>query len=241
MSLFTLKSQCFTGDTLVSTAEGDRRIDEMEAGDYVWSYDTENDKTALARVTDVSVTETDILVHVFTSNGEDIQTTMFHPFYVKDKDNSVWAAVSNLVKGQELYTEDGKIVYVQEVRVEKLDESIKVYNLEIEGLHTYFVADGVLVHNGCGDELFLPDEYYDKRLPQQVEPGIRYLPKYGEFGNVKQIKMYDDYGREIIRVDYTNHGRPDVHSSPHWHEVIWNALYPKGKNVHHMKDINTPY
>ncbi|MDE6253487.1 MAG: hypothetical protein K2M78_12805 [Lachnospiraceae bacterium] len=45
VSLFTLKSQCFTGDTLVSTAEGNRRIDEVEAGDYVWSYDTENDKT----------------------------------------------------------------------------------------------------------------------------------------------------------------------------------------------------
>ena len=152
VSLFTLKSQCFTGDTLVSTAEGNRRIDEVEAGDYVWSYDTENDKKVLARVTDVSVTETDVLVHVFTSDGDDIQTTMFHPFYVKDTDNTencVWIAASNLVKGQEFYTKDGKIEYVEEVRIENLDGSIRVYNLEIEGLHTYFVADGVLVHNVC--------------------------------------------------------------------------------------------
>ncbi|MBD5134850.1 MAG: hypothetical protein HDT39_02645 [Lachnospiraceae bacterium] len=46
-------------------------------------------------------------------------------------------------------------------------------------------------------------------------------------------------GREIIRVDYTNHRRTNVHSSPHWHEVIWNVLYPKGKNVYHIKDTNT--
>ena len=38
-------------------------------------------------------------------------------------------------------------------------------------------------------ELFLPDEYYSKRLPSQVEPGTRQLPKYDEYGHVKQIKM----------------------------------------------------
>ncbi len=29
------------------------------------------------------------------------------------------------------------------------------------------------------------------------------MPKYDEVGNVKQIKMYDDYGRESGWVDYT--------------------------------------
>ena len=36
-----------------------------------------------------------------------------------------------------------------EVTVEKLPEIINVYNLEIEDLHMYYVADGVLVHNKC--------------------------------------------------------------------------------------------
>ena len=44
---------------------------------------------------------------------------------------------------------DGSTVYVTEVTVEKLPEIINVYNLEIEDLHTYYVADGVLVHNKC--------------------------------------------------------------------------------------------
>ncbi len=152
VSVYALKSQCFTGDTLVSTADGERRIDEIEAGDYVWSYDTECDEKVLARVTNVSVTETDVLVHVITSEGDDIRTTMFHPFYVKDLENGgdgIWVAASNLIKGQELLTEDGKIVYVEEVKIERLVERVAVYNLEIEELHTYFVADSVLVHNMC--------------------------------------------------------------------------------------------
>ena len=147
VSVYALKSQCFTGDTLVSTADGDRRIDEIEAGDYVWSYDTELDEKVLVKVTNVSVTETDMLVHVITSEGDDIRTTMFHPFYVK---NIVeWKSASNLIAGDELLVEDGRVVYVERVRIERLTENIAVYNLEIGELHTYFVADGVLVHNMC--------------------------------------------------------------------------------------------
>ena len=155
VSIFTLKCQCFTGETLVSTTEGDKQIDEIEVGDYVYAYDTETGENIAAKVTYVSITETDILVHVYTSEGEEIKTTMLHPFYVKnaksgDEEHGVWKAASNLVKGDELLTEDGRIVYVEEIRIERLTESIQVYNLEVEGLHTYYVGSGVLVHNEYG-------------------------------------------------------------------------------------------
>lgn len=99
--------------------------------------------------------------------------------------------------------------------------------------------------SGTETELFLPDEFYNKNLPSQVTPGIKYLPKYDEIGNVKQIKMYDDYGREIGWVDYTNHGygninSPHYHTTPHWHEKIYNAQYPDGIKINHRTDINTP-
>ncbi len=42
---------------------------------------------------------------------------------------------------------------------------------------------------GKETELFLPDEFYNKHLSRQVTPGTKYLPKYDEFGNVKQIKF----------------------------------------------------
>lgn len=79
----------------------------------------------------------------------------------------------------------------------------------------------------------------------QVAPGTKYLPKYDELGNVKQIKMYDDYGREIGWVDYTNHGYGDInsphyHTTPHWHEKTYNAQYPDGIKINHRTDVNTP-
>ncbi|NLK94876.1 MAG: hypothetical protein GX275_06760 [Clostridiales bacterium] len=37
--------------------------------------------------------------------------------------------------------------------MEKLDEPIKVYNLEVEDNHNYFVSESmVLVHNSCDDD-----------------------------------------------------------------------------------------
>ena len=91
-------------------------------------------------------------------------------------------------------------------------------------------------------ELFLPDEAYNKQLPKFVTSGTKKLPKYDEFGNLKQIKYYDDYGREIGWTDFTNHGYPDNHTVPHWHEVQWNAQYPiGGYKIDHRLDPNPPF
>ena len=88
----------------------------------------------LAKVINVSVTETDVLVHVITLEGDDIRTTMFHPFYVKSiveenesRYNGEWKAASNLIAGDELLTEDGRVVYVEEVRIEKLAKNSNIY------------------------------------------------------------------------------------------------------------------
>ena len=153
VSLLTLKCQCFTGDTLVITEEGNIRIDEIKPGDKVLSYNTETGENELQEVKNVSVSKTDILVHIITDDGRDIETTMFHPFYVKNEDGTgEWKAASNLKAGDELLSEDGKKVKVSEVKVEKLAEEITVYNLELDEVHTYYVAGGVLVHNMCATD-----------------------------------------------------------------------------------------
>ena len=99
----------------------------------------------LKRVSKVYVKETDHLIHIGTSTGEDIETTENHPFYTKERG---WVAASELEEGETLHTDDGDIVTVTYNRDEWLKEPVKVYNLEVEGLHTYYVtADRVLVHN----------------------------------------------------------------------------------------------
>lgn len=88
---------------------------------------------------------------------------------------------------------------------------------------------------------FLPDEFYSKNLPKQVEPGTKSLPKFDEAGNLKQTKNYDQYGREKGWVDYTDHGYPLDHSVPHWHEVKWSAQHPDGIKFNYRFDTNPPF
>lgn len=86
-------------------------------------------------------------MHVSTSDGDTIDTTTNHPFYVEDKG---WVAAGNLEIGDILVTADGDEVEVADIEIEKLAEPILVYNLEVEDFHTYFVGEyGVLVHNTC--------------------------------------------------------------------------------------------
>ena len=146
-------------DTLVSTEDGLRPIEEIQAGDYVWSENTETGKKELKKVLSVSVTETTTLVHVTTENGTVINTTENHPFYVEGKG---WCAAAELETGDVLRTEDGEQETVKSVQTEKLDKAVKVYNLEIEDSHTYYVsADRVLVHNACKDAIIEATQKYE--------------------------------------------------------------------------------
>ena len=141
----TLFMKCFTGDTLVATKEGDKPIEEIAVGDYVWAEDTVTGEQVLKKVLKVYVKETDHLIHIGTSTGEDIETTENHPFYTEERG---WVAASELEEGETLHTEVGDIVTVTYNHDEWLKAPIKVYNLEVEGLHTYYVTvDRVLVHN----------------------------------------------------------------------------------------------
>lgn len=108
-SIAALFMKCFTGDTLVATEDGDKRIDEIAVGDYVWAEDTVTGEQVLKRVNKVYIKETDHLIHIGTSTGEDIETTENHPFYTEERG---WVAASELKEGETLHTEDGDIVTV---------------------------------------------------------------------------------------------------------------------------------
>ena len=66
-------------------------------------------------------------------------------FYVSGRG---WVAAGDLNDGDEVYLIDGSAAYVTGAELEQLAEPVTVYNLEVEGLNTYFVGDeAVLVHN----------------------------------------------------------------------------------------------
>ena len=89
--------------------------------------------------------ENDELLHIETSRGV-VDATTSHPFYVVGKG---WVAAGDLSVGDSIHALSGGAGIVTGLRLEKLDKPIPVYNLEVEDFHSYFVGNGVLVHNKC--------------------------------------------------------------------------------------------
>ena len=68
-------------DTLVTTEDGQKPIEEIQIGDRVLSEDETTGEVAVKTVTETYVNETDELIHIGV-NGETISATPTHPFYV---------------------------------------------------------------------------------------------------------------------------------------------------------------
>jgi len=136
---------CFIAGTAVLTAAGSVAIEKIKAGDMVWAWDEETEDVALKEVVETYVNETEELIHVFV-DGEEIVTTAAHPFYSPIKG---WTDAVQLRAGDILVLVNGEYVVVEKVQHEILEDPITVYNFQVEDYHTYYVANGVLVHNSC--------------------------------------------------------------------------------------------
>ena len=137
---------CFVAGTAILTGAGYVAIENIKVGDIVWSTNPDTGETALKEVLQTYVNETNELIHV-TVDGEEIVTTPSHPFYVPRQG---WTDAIHLRAGDILLTVNGDYVVVEKVQHELLEAPVTVYNFEVKDFHTYYVGDGVLVHNACG-------------------------------------------------------------------------------------------
>ena len=141
-------SFCFAAGTLVAAEKGQKPIEEVKVGDFVYSENPETGEKGLKKVVRTFVNETEELIHVKVS-GQTIQATPEHPFYVPQKG---WTDVVDLRAGDILVTVNGEYQVVERIQHELLESPIQVYNFEVEDFHTYYVGeDSVLVHNTCAN------------------------------------------------------------------------------------------
>ena len=77
------------------TEEGDKPIEDVTVGDYVWAWDEATGTTELKQVVETYVNETSELTHIFV-NGEEIVATPTHPFYCPVKG---WTDAAHLRAG----------------------------------------------------------------------------------------------------------------------------------------------
>jgi hypothetical protein len=98
-------------------------------------------RTAPRRVARVFRRESDHLqlLRVKNSDGRRqlIETTGEHPFWAAGRG---WYKAGDLEPGDQLVEPDGRLAVVLENTVDPRPEGVAVFNFEVEGLHTYFVA-----------------------------------------------------------------------------------------------------
>lgn len=136
--------KCFVAGTLVATAAGLVAIECIRVGDKVIATDPDTMEQAEKTVLETFVHETDEIVHL-TINGEVITSTLDHPFYVQD---AGFVGAGDLYIGDKLLDAEGNTLLVEDVKTEKLDVPVKVYNFKVDEFHTYYVgALSVFVHN----------------------------------------------------------------------------------------------
>jgi len=159
--------ECFVAGTKVQTAGGEKRIEEVRAGDVVLSLNPEQGGAASLQRQEVTATFTRTVPVVLDVRvgGETITATPEHPFWVVGRG---WTPAGALLPGFELLTKGGRTARVESVV--RREGRFKVYNFEVAGTHTYFVSPlGVLVHNQC----HTPDQQALKDLVEEATNGGR--------------------------------------------------------------------
>ncbi len=137
-----------------STTPRTKPIEQLVPGDLVLARDPESGKTRAKKVLRVFRNVSDHLRLLTVRNADGtsqmLRTTDGHPFWVP---NRGWVAAGELKIGQELVQADGQPATLVETVYEAHPEGVPIFNFEVEGFHTYFVAahgtraPPIFVHN----------------------------------------------------------------------------------------------
>ncbi|MFI7603243.1 RHS repeat-associated core domain-containing protein [Actinoplanes sp. NPDC049681] len=148
---FFSKCHSFRGDTKVEMGDGSRRrIADVRAGQRVRATDPKTGRTIAGHVSKVhrhlDTALTDVTVRDSAGRKSVIHTTTAHRFW--NAGHRKWTAAGSLAAGDRLQTSDSSQATV--VAVYSFAGAKAMYDLTVDGLHTYYVAAGsapVLVHN----------------------------------------------------------------------------------------------
>jgi RHS repeat-associated protein len=133
---------CFTSGTEILVPNGVLDIENFNIGDSILSWDFENNLLTVSFVTQKFEAKSNS-VYKLTIDSMVVYVTEYHPFYVY---NDGWHNVSELKIGDCLMLYNETCVTLNKKEI--IPWSKKVYNIEVDNQHNYFVTKkGILVHN----------------------------------------------------------------------------------------------
>ncbi|MDO3413390.1 polymorphic toxin-type HINT domain-containing protein, partial [Saccharibacillus sp. CPCC 101409] len=227
---------CFTAKTKVKTDKGDKEIKDVQVGDKVLSQNENTGEEAYKQVTATFNHEADEIYNIHVG-GQVIESTYNHPFWVVGKG---WVFVKDLKPGDLLEQSDGKTLEVGSIEIQQRQAT--VYNMTVDGFHTYFVSGlGIWVHNS-NNECYLKD-FPDKNTKMssasfQSEGAARAFAreKVGKdpvyIGDNKYRSANGKWQYRAKPIDTNDNHVHLERLNPETGTVIenWHLNYPKGKS-----------
>ena len=143
-------------------ADGSEKpIAEIKVGDKVRATDPATGETTSRTVERLIRTPDDKeLVDLTLADGSVIKTTFHHPFW--DETADAWTDAADLTSGSVLVGASGGLIDVADV-ARHFSAGTVMYDLTVEGVHTYYAGDAsVLVHN-CDGVPFGPQLHYSPK------------------------------------------------------------------------------
>ena len=142
---------CFAAGTPVMTPDGEKRIEELQAGDFVLARDEHNLEGPVEQRMIERILHGEAEIVELQVGSQVIRTTALHPFFVRGKG---WTPAGEIKVEDRLSTNHGDWIEVEKVL--HTEKSEAVYNLRVAGHRTYFVGSrawkfGVWVHNNYLD------------------------------------------------------------------------------------------
>ncbi|MDY6785854.1 MAG: polymorphic toxin type 28 domain-containing protein [Cyanobacteriota bacterium] len=133
---------CFVAGTPVLTPSGHQPIEMLQTGDIVVSSEPETGQTTEGLISRCFRREVPVVFEIVVGTVT-ITCSPEHPFWVVDEG---WKKAGDLKVGEEIVTPSQESVKIEAIEHRK--GSFTVYNIEVEGFHTYRVSSlSILVHN----------------------------------------------------------------------------------------------
>ena len=218
-----VKPSYFVAGTLVMAVAGMVAIETIKSGDKVISTDPETMETSPKTVPETYIKEVTTLVHL-NVNGEEIITTVDHPFYVK---NQGFIKAGELIVGDELLDVNGNVLLVENFDIELTDKPVKVYNFQVEDFHTYHVGEnGVWVHNANCKLIKNDDGTYDAELSYKED----WTPEQRAEADAKCKALSD---ADTVKTKVERNDSPSVE----YKKAFGKDSIPAGKDIDHTIDL----
>jgi len=143
---------CFAAGYEIELVDGTTKcIEDFDGTEEIWARHHDDPTGELRKCRVVRAFKNGIkeTMLVKFDNGLELRGTSEHPFYVESKG---WTPLGELTVGDVCFDREQQPVTVSKILRD--GKQVEVYNIEVEGCHTYYIGKdglGVLVHNYCDD------------------------------------------------------------------------------------------